>query len=166
MNSMLFSLIVGAPLWIWPLLALLIGYGIRASQDRETSVLPVYLLPLLGLITLHSVVNSFGGVSVWVAYGAAYLGGAAGGYALQKRWLLARNGWRVTLKGEWITLIVVMTLFWMNYAWSATVVISPDFIAQITIQMAFAVTVGLASGSLLGRALRVAANPPGRASLN
>ncbi len=160
---MLLQLVIGAPLWVWPLLFFLIGYGLRASRDRETSVIPVYLIPLLGLLTLSSVLKVPGGQTVWLAYAAVYAVGAMAGHAIQARWTLAKAGGRVRLRGEWLTMAVVMLLFWMNYVWSAVSVVAPDAVAAPGVQLGYAVVAGLASGSLLGRTLRVALMPQTRA---
>jgi hypothetical protein len=158
---MLSSIIFGAPIWVWPLLAFLIGYGIRASRDRDTSVWPVYLVPLLGLITLKTIMSSSGGQVVWLGYVAAYVSAGIAGYALQRRWLVEKFENRVTLKGEWLTFGVVMVLFWSNFAFGVTRVLAPDVIAQVSNQVIYAIVVGIASGSLLGRALQVALVPSG-----
>lgn len=156
---MLFAILFGAPLWVWPLMFFLVGYGIRASRDRETSVIPVYVVPTLGFITLNTIVHIAGGAQVWAIYGAAYVAAALAGYALQGRWLVAKQGRRVTLRGEWLTMLVVMTLFWGNFAWGVSRVVAPDFASGLANQLIYGVIVGLASGSLLGRALRVALAP-------
>lgn len=156
---MLLQLVIGAPLWVWPLLFFLVGYGLRASRDRETSAIPVYLIPLLGLLTLSTVVAMPGGAPVWLGYGLAYGVAVLAGHALQARWIVAKVGSRVRLRGEWLTMAVVMLLFWLNYAWSAVSVVSPGAAAGLGVQLGFAIIVGLASGSLLGRTLRVAFMP-------
>lgn len=152
---MILSILFGAPLWVWPLMFFLIGYGIRASRDRDTSVIPVYVVPTLGFITLNTVVHMSGGPSVWTIYAVAYIAAAVGGYLMQGRWLVSKAGRHVTLRGEWVTMVVVMTLFWGNFGWGVTKVINPEVVSAIDNQMVYGVIVGLASGSLLGRALRV-----------
>ncbi|MCX7560550.1 hypothetical protein OS190_13315 [Sulfitobacter sp. F26204] len=156
---MFLAIIFGTPIWVWPLLAFLIGYGIRASRDRDTSVWPVYLVPLLGLITLKTIITAPGGQSVWIAYVAAYALAAVAGFGLQRRWLVEKHDRRVTLKGEWLTFAVVMILFWSNFAYGVTRAIAPDVITQVSNQVVYAVVVAFASGSLLGRALQVALAP-------
>ena len=156
---MLLSIIFGTPIWVWPLLAFLLGYGIRASHDRDTSVWPVYLVPLLGLITLKTILTASGGQAVWLSYVAAYVLAATAGYALQRRWLVEKYENRVTLKGEWLTLVVVMVLFWSNFAFGVTRVLASEIITQVSNQVLYALVVGIASGSLLGRALQVVLAP-------
>lgn len=156
---MFLSIIFGTPIWVWPLLAFLIGYGIRASRNRDTSVWPVYLVPLLGLITLKTIITASGNQPVWFSYAAAYVLAAGAGFVVQQRWLVAKSGNRVTLKGEWVTFAVVMILFWGNFAFGVTRVVAPEIVSQINIQIGYALVVGIASGSLLGRALQVALAP-------
>jgi hypothetical protein len=156
---MILTIFLGAPLWVWPLLAFLIGYGIRASRKRSTSVLAVYLIPLLGFITLRAIISISGGATIWGAYVAFYAIGAAIGYQIQKKWLLEKNGKQVTLAGEWVTIVVVMTLFWMNFVFGVMQVISPDLLGQMWFIIGYSAIVGLASGSLLGRAILVFRSP-------
>lgn len=152
---MISSIITGSPLWIWPLLAFLVWYGLRASRTRTTTAIAVYLLPLLGLISVNAVLKMPHQGIVWTAYAAAYLIGIAAGAALQRRWLLQKNGLQVTLAGEWFSMAVLMTIFWMNFAGGVFRVLLPDLYANTAFLAAFAMVVGTASGTFSGRALRV-----------
>ncbi len=156
---MILSVLFGAPLWVWPLMFFLIGYGIRASRNRTTSVFAVYLIPMLGFITLRTIIGISADALIWSAYISLYLIGALIGYRIQKKWLLGKSGKHVTLAGEWVTMVVVMTLFWMNFAFGVLRVMSPDLSTQAWFVFGYAAIVGLASGSLLGRALMVFRSP-------
>lgn len=149
------SILSGAPVWVWPLLALLVWVGLRASRQRSVHVSSVYLMPLLGLISLASIVRLPQPGRVWAWYGAAYLAGAALGHTLQARWLLDRRGSRVTLRGEWLTLAAATTLFVANFCAGALAVLKPEIYASAAFLSVFPATVALMSGTFLGRALRV-----------
>jgi len=45
-------ILTSAPLWVWPLLAVLILVGWRSRQERTIPLAIVYLLPAIGLLTL------------------------------------------------------------------------------------------------------------------
>ena len=85
---MILQFIAGAPLWVWPLLALLIMIGLRATRRRTTPAWLFYLLPLLVAINLVRLFQLDPVPSVWAAYFLAYAIGAAAGAATQKHWLL------------------------------------------------------------------------------
>jgi hypothetical protein len=141
------------PIWVWPLLAGLVWYGLRASGLRTTSALAVYCLPLLGLISLREVMAAGG--QAMLLWSVAWIFGLAIGYVMQKRWLLEKDGLRVTLQGEWFTMGVLMTIFWLNYSTSVLRVIAPEIYAGPVWQLVFPIVIGLASGSFGGRALMV-----------
>ena len=49
------ALFTSAPLWVWPLLAMLLALGLNAMRTRTTPAWPLYGLPLLGVLSLRSV---------------------------------------------------------------------------------------------------------------
>lgn len=51
------AIFAAAPVWVWPLLALLLTLGLNAMRSRSTPALPFYALPLLGLLSLRSVLS-------------------------------------------------------------------------------------------------------------
>lgn len=153
---MLVSIVLGAPVWVWPLLALLVWVGLRASRQRSTHVYSIYLMPLLGLISIASIARLPEPQRVWAFYATAYLVGAGVGYLLQARWLLGRRGTQVTLAGEWLTFSAVMTVFFANFCAGTLKALNPDMYADPLFLSVFPATVALMSGTFLGRALRVA----------
>lgn len=152
---MLLHVLLGAPLWVWPLLAGLVWYGLRASKARKTSAIAVYLLPLLGAISINTVLEMPNQQLVWIAYAVAYAAGAVMGFVLQRRWLIEKSGMQVELAGEWFTLVVLMVIFWMNFANGTFSVIAPNLYANRVFLGVFALIVGAASGTFGGRAIKV-----------
>ncbi|SDR28030.1 hypothetical protein [Pseudovibrio sp. Tun.PSC04-5.I4] len=147
------QLITGAPLWVWPLLALLIFLGIKSSKQRQTSVKTAYFLPFLGLITINGIITLPNPSLSWSAFFLVYALLAGAAYHLQKRWVLARDGDQVTLAGEWFTLCILMTQFVINYASKAINAVNPDLYTNPVFLIAFASVIGATSGTFLGRAL-------------
>ncbi|MCP5073819.1 MAG: hypothetical protein GY947_11070 [Rhodobacteraceae bacterium] len=152
---MIYGILTNAPIWVWPLLVLLIFVGLKASKQRTTSTLPIYLLPLLVFLSLNAVSKLPSPGFIWFVFLGAYCGGAATGYLAQKRWIIAKEQKTVSLRGEWITLIAVMTLFWMNFATGVVKAISFETYNSTGFFIVFAVIAGLVSGSFAGRAYRV-----------
>lgn len=153
------GILTGAPIWVWPLFVLLLWVGLRASRARETPVLPMVLLPLMGLLSLNAVNGLSPEPVVWVGFAAAWLAGSVFGMRYQPARILARAPRRVTLHGEWLTLTVIMVIFWMNFVGGIFAAVAPDVYASTGFHLVFAVIAGLASGSFAGRAVAIVRAP-------
>lgn len=149
-------IITGTPIWVWPLLGLLVFVGLRATRSRETMVLPLYFLPLLGVLSVMAVNRFHPGPIIWGAFAMAYLLGVGAGFGLQKKVLLEKTGHRVRLRGEWVTLGLMMVVFWMNFTGGVMRVVVPQIYNGAGFQAGFTVIAGLVAGIFLGRAVRVA----------
>ncbi|MEP3244657.1 MAG: hypothetical protein ABJN40_10905 [Sneathiella sp.] len=152
---MIGNILTGAPVWVWPLLALLVFLGHKATKLRETPVILIYCLPLLGILSLQAVSSLASPPTAWSIFAIAYGLGSFLGFNLQERWLLKKEGSTVTLKGEWVTLLSMMTLFWMNFANGFMQATNPDLQSQIAFIAPYCAIIGLAAGSFLGRAAKV-----------
>ncbi|MFS8183451.1 hypothetical protein ACMG4P_18150 [Pseudovibrio denitrificans] len=145
--------VTGAPLWVWPLLALLVYWGIKSSKQRTISANSAYLLPFFGLITINGIIALPNPSLSWSAFFILYALIAGATFQLQKRWIIARDGDQVTLAGEWFTFSVLMAQFVINYIGSATQIANPDLYASPIFLTLFASVIGATSGTFLGRAL-------------
>ncbi len=143
------------PVWVWPLLVLLVVLGLRATHRRETMVLPVYLMPLLGMLSINAVNRFQGGAVLWGVFAVAYLSGIGIGLWFQRRVVLGKSGTRVTLRGEWLTFGLMMTVFWMNFAGGVMRAVAPAIYGGLGFQTGFTIIAGVAAGIFLGRAVRV-----------
>jgi hypothetical protein len=149
------GIMTGAPLWVWPLLLVLLALGLRASRPRETSLLPLCLLPLIGLSNVSTLTGLADPALAWKAWSLAYLLGAGLGFLQQGAWIVERRGWRAHIKGEWLTLTTMMLLFWANFANGTIATLAPNLAASTLYLILFPALIGLASGSFLGRPLRL-----------
>lgn len=149
------GLVTGTPIWVWPLLVVLLVVGLRARHEREVPALLVYLLPLLGLSALRSVAGLGPVLAVWGIFALAYGAGVMGGYRMQGRFVLARAGRRVRLAGETVTLALMMLIFAANFSAGFMKAVAPAVYGNSLFHAGFAVVVALASGSFAGRAIRV-----------
>lgn len=153
--SQFFSIFLGAPLWVWPLLAFLIYFGLKATSARTVVAWPLYVLPLLGLLSVNAVNGLSPSVFSWILFFLAYLVGAGAGFWFQRCIASQKTGATVTLVGEWVTLLVLMVVFWMNFLGGVMRVVAFDLFTSATFHHVFAAVAGLAAGSFLGRAIRV-----------
>jgi len=149
---MINGIVSGAPIWVWPLLVLLIIIGLRATKDRTAPVGLIYALPLMGILSLNSVNAMPHAPVAWGSFGAAYAVSCVLSYTMQAKWLLSKEARRVALRGEWLTLLTMMAIFWMKFVGGMVNAISPDLYASAGFTATIAVVLGLASGSFLGRA--------------
>ncbi|MFT6024606.1 MAG: hypothetical protein ACI9PY_002733 [Ascidiaceihabitans sp.] len=155
----LYGLVVGPPIWVWPLLCVLLFIGWKASKPRQTTVMFYYLLPLLGVMTVQSVSSLPHVGPAWMAFGTAYFVAAIGFYRLQSRWVLKRSNGVLDLAGEWVTLATMMVVFWANFAKGVVLDVAPDLYQHTLFNVVFAVVVGIAGGSFLGRSARIVSMP-------
>lgn len=149
------QLITGAPIWVWPLLAVLVFVGMRARHDRTVPEGLIYGLPLLGGMAVRSVAVLPAAAAIWLVFAAAYALGVWGGYLLQRGWLLGWDGGKVRLAGESLTLSVMMLVFWANFAGGFMQAVVPDAYGSATFHVIFAALLAASCGSFAGRALRV-----------
>ena len=153
------EILTGIPLFVWPLFALLLALGILASKDRETSVYPMYALPLLALTGLPNLLAMPDQSTTWISFGLAYLLGAAFGHRVQKRRLQWRSGMRVSIKGEWWSLTMMMLIFWANFAEGMIGGTAPDLLTSLPAKAIIPALKGLGSGFFLGRVLCILRAP-------
>lgn len=147
--------LTGAPIWVGPLLALLIFVGLRARQARSVPVLLIYLLPLLGILSLRAVASLPAGNWIWMIFLVLYGAGLWAGHRLQARWVLGRTGRMVQLAGENLTLLLMMAVFWANFLGGVLLAVAPDIYGNAMFQTGFTALLALAAGIFAGRALFV-----------
>lgn len=159
MSQMLKGIATGAPVWVWPLLLGMIWLGLRARRPRVLPVWPAYVMPALGVMSVNSVRGLGGGDALWLVFGLAYLPGLLFGQRFQARRILAKTGGRVHLQGEWLTLSVLMLIFWLNFAGGVFQSVAPTVYQSIWFLGLFTALAGSVAGVFLGRALGLALAP-------
>jgi len=153
MGEFIFQVLAGAPIWVWPLLVVLVVMGVRASKRRSMPVFVLFILPFLGLMTLRNV-GALPHVEIaYAGFGLGFLAGAALGHRLQSGWNLSHEGGRVLLEGEWLTLIALMVIFWTNFAGGTLRAVAPEVLASPVFSAVFAGALGAVAGSFLGRSV-------------
>lgn len=151
----LLMVLTGAPLWVWPLLLFLIYFGLKATRLRTVPAWPQYVLPFLGLLSVNAINGLSPKSSIWLLFAVAYLLGAGLGFWFQRSVVLQKSGASVRLAGEWVTFVVLMIVFWMNFFGGTVKAVAPEMFSALYFHQIFATVAGLAAGSFLGRAIRV-----------
>lgn len=144
-------IISGTPIWVWPLLALLIGVGVMASHTRTKNGAQLVPMPLTfaclviaGLASSNNIPITLAGMVI--AGAATYqLGGAI---ARRQHLRLIKPG-RVEVPGEWLTMGIIIVVFVSKFIFGAASGFNPA-IANIPIVI---VIMGAISGAAFGLSL-------------
>ena len=151
--------ITGAPIWVWPLLALLVWLGLSATRERERRVGGYWALPFFVFLSLSGMSQSPEPAVAWPLFAAAYLGGAIWGREYQGGVILERRPGVVRVRGEWVTFATMMAIFWLSYLKGALSATAPEVLGGHFAVGAFALLSGGLAGQFAGRAFRVLAAP-------
>ena len=161
MTAFLHGALTEAPIWVWPLFAALIWFGLRATKRRETNMAAHYVMPFLAAPAMIGLRELASPQLALPLFGAAYLGGVWLGDRYQKGVVLWKAEGRVGVSGEWATFAAVMCVFWMNFAKGVTNAVARDAASGAGYAIVIAVASGALSGQFAGRALRVIRTPEG-----
>lgn len=145
------QIIPNTPYWVWPLFAFLVVVGLRAARARQVHIGLSLALPILGALSIRTLINLPG--YAWLIWLSAICLGAWLGYRLQARWLIARTGMQVQLRGEWMTFTVIMVIFCSNFVIGTVRAIAPEAMTSWGFVTVLSAVLGLCAGSFLGRAL-------------
>lgn len=148
------GVITGAPIWVWGVLAALIFIGWRATRERDVSAMRYAILPVWGVMAVVTIAQSDPTAAIWAAFGAAYLFGAALGWRAQGGVILSVGAGRARLRGEWLTMVVLMVMFWLRFVRAAAEAVAPAAAAQPAVVIGFSLIGGVAAGVFMGRSVR------------
>lgn len=154
-GAVISGIAAGVPIWVWMILTAIVGLGLMSMRTRQSHAALFLALPLLGLLGLKAMLSLDPAPVVWLVFALAYGGGVGLGLWAQRRWILSVESARVRLAGEPVTLILMLTLFMMNFAMGVATAIAPDIVAGPSIQIGFAAIQGAISGMFLGRSMAV-----------
>jgi hypothetical protein len=156
------AIFTNPPIWVWPMLAGLVLLGLNSRRNRMVPIWAFAVQPLLGVMSLLTSAGLPNPALVWPCFIVVYaLGGA---YGLRKQPALTGEfeGMKVHLKGEWLSLVCFMTIFWSRFAQGMLEAIAPAATGSTVFLMAFAIANGAPAGVLFGRAYWVVSRPKGR----
>ncbi|MEM7189922.1 MAG: hypothetical protein AAF439_09955 [Pseudomonadota bacterium] len=145
------GILTNAPVWVWPLLAVLILLGLRATRTRRVPVLVIYLMPLLMLVSADRVITLVQTSQGLLGYVSGLSIGALLGLRGQRYWLIEKSGRHATVRGEWATLTAMMVIFWANFAEGVLKALRPELLQAPAFTPLFAAIIAAAGGFFLGR---------------
>lgn len=157
---MLQQIVSHTPAYVWVILGVLVYRGVAASRDRSLTVRSVFILPVVMLVLgLQSTANGFGLES---PAGAAWLTGLAVGVAMMWQragttFVLDRAAGKVQLRGSWLPMALMMTIFVGKFAMAVALATQPGLRASLAFALPAGALFGALSGFFMARPLRVAA---------
>jgi hypothetical protein len=143
------------PVWVPFLFVFLLVLGLRARHRRHVPVVLIYSIPLLSLLSLRAVSNLPAGLWIWGVFAVCFSVGIWAGYRMQASWLIARQGRSIEVAGENVTLILLMAVFFGNFATGILTDVMPGALGGLAFQLTFTSLLSSASGVFAGRALYV-----------
>lgn len=142
------DILIMTPLWVWPVLAYVLFVGLSSVKDRErrarTLLVPVVLFSALALYKLFS-----------AAFALPVVAGTAFGFALATAFVAlsrpARGtyltaGRKLHLEGGWMTLVVILFTFTLNYALGVVGAMAPDIAQLMWVKALVALGNGFSTG--------------------
>jgi len=144
----LFDIVVHTPLWVWPLLALVLWLGWMGRKPRVLPPVRLAVLPLVGLgITVAGVVQSAVPAFTLAGWLVGLLLSLPVGYAIgRRRDVQWQADGRVRVAGGWFMLGFAVSIFAARYALGVTFGVWP----QLAQQPAWIALAGVVGGTIAG----------------
>ncbi len=154
MGEFMGQVLKNTPVWAWAILVALIALGINQLRTRVVSRYSVVIAPvvflLVGLMTA-----SRGRVGFWVWALTLLVTAAVTFFVWQPtggaRYEASID--RLNLPGSVIPLLIMLTIFLLNYVINVALAINPSLRSDLVWQVGPAIILGALSGVFLGRAL-------------
>ncbi|MFK7792124.1 MAG: DUF6622 family protein [Devosiaceae bacterium] len=159
MSTFLLGIWHNAPIWVWPLFVVLVVIGTLSMRARNSSIVPYFFYPLFGLSAANGIASLVHTPANWIIFGIAYILGVGLAFVWQDALVITKQGMKVHLKGERLTFVIVMTIFFSNFVNGVVEVMRPELQQNLVFTLVFASLIGACSGSFTGRALRVLTLP-------
>lgn len=154
---MMQQILIKTPVYVWAILAFLVYRGVLAARERDITVNRMAVIPLIMLVlALHAIATQFGVASV--AMLAWLLGTAAltlQRLACGRSGIIAGEGMgTVRLRGSWVPLAMMLTVFSIKYVLAVVLVILPEMAGQAIFVATVCGLLGLCNGYFLGQLAR------------
>jgi hypothetical protein len=153
MGEFIGQVLKGTPVWVWAILATLIILGVKQLRPRTVTRYSVLIAPVAFLfVGLAAAGRGPVGFAVWAT---SLLSVAAFTFFVWKptggaRYDAAAD--RLNLPGSMIPMILMLSIFLLNYVINVTLAIHPAWRSELAWQVGPAVILGALSGVFFGRA--------------
>lgn len=121
------EIVAHTPLWVWPVLALVLALGIARTRDRTTGLAGILVMPaIMALIAADGLLHQPARVVPAVLVGLAP--GAAAGWTMEREGATERlpDG-RIRVRGEWSSLLLILAIVAFRYASGVVAATAPAF---------------------------------------
>ena len=145
------SVLLKAPIWVWPLLAVLILLGVRSARPRTLSGAAVFVWPvIMTMLSVYGLLSKYGAnAAAWESWLFGFIAAIAIGRIFGRGARAVRynaHTRRFEVPGSWMPLVLILTLFCTRFA----IGVANARFPQIVGSPAFLATVGLALGGCSG----------------
>jgi hypothetical protein len=158
------QILAGTPVWVWPLLALVVALGLMQLRDRQVTAARVLMLPVVMIgMSLTSTIATFGlRPAVLGAWGMAAIALAAVLSLAQWPSGIQRlpQGGGYLIPGSIVPLLLILATFALRFLIGATGGMAPRRLSDPVFAITVCTLLGLVSGAFLARALQVLKTPP------
>lgn len=159
MIETIWQILIHTPWWVYLLFAYLIFIGVKASKTRAVPFLKLLVAPVIftwmSVDTLTGDVGLSGyAVSIWVI---TILLGTFLGW-LQLYWMKVqtdRQHLLVKMPGSWITLILVLVIFFSKYYFGYSSAVDPALLHNGVYVFFMLAISGVCTGLFIGRVVRI-----------
>lgn len=152
------TIISNTPIWAWAVLALLVAVGVLQLKDRTMGWARLMLMPAVvlalavsGLLAAGATAAAFAGLALGAAVGAA-----AAVVAERRDTAVQVKRGEVRVRGEWLTLAVLLGAFLTRYVSIVIATLDPSATSAVTFQLVVMLATGIfAAFTLMRAALRL-----------
>jgi hypothetical protein len=156
---MIFQIITRTPVWVWALLALLIGLGYHQTKSRTIGLRRFIIIPvILTGLSVYGTVSAFGTspdvILTWLAAAALPIVFVMQ-LPLSESNKFDRQTRSLHVMGSWVPLALMMGIFANKYVVGVALGMHPELAQNTNFTLIFSALYGTFSGVFIGRAVRL-----------
>jgi NhaP-type Na+/H+ and K+/H+ antiporter len=154
MGEFVSQILKGTPVWVWAILVALIVLGVKQLRARVVKRYSVLVAPVVFLV-IGLMAAGRGPIGL-LAWAIALFATAAFTFFVWQPTAGARydaNTDRLNLPGSAIPMLIMLSIFLLNYVINVALAIKPALRAEFVWQVGPAIILGALSGVFIGRAL-------------
>ena len=156
---MILQIITHTPVWVWALLALLVGFGYQQTKSRTVGLPRFSIIPvILTALSIYGTLSAFGSspavILTWLA--AAIMLATTVMLTPVPTGTRFDNQTRLLhVVGSWVPMALMMGIFANKYVVGVALSLHPELAQNTTFTLAFSALYGAFSGVFIGRAARL-----------
>ena len=156
---MILQIITHTPVWVWALLALLVGFGYQQTKSRTVGLRRVTIIPvILTALSIYGTLSAFGSspavLLAWLA-AAVMLATTVMLTPVPTGTRFDNQTRQLHVVGSWVPMALMMGIFANKYVVGVTLSLHPELAQNTTFTLAFSALYGTFSGVFIGRAARL-----------